>query len=434
MNKLIVAMGCWAMILPLSGCGDGTRSVPGDVPLLSDRVEPFGSSPASSREVESVVDQGNPWTLETTAEPLTADTVSWTPEALEVSTWTLELEHPVIDMGRVGDEVWVATEFEVLRVGVNSAQPVEVWPEEGGPAELGTIEGFLTYEGGLFVMSSNGLFEPYEWALVTAPLAEALPKLSVLGRSGASEDLAYFAGTDEGAHYLDSTGVYSLTLDGEKTAPLGFTSTSEGALMVVDGTLYDMNLETGLAGVLPTDDLGSFADLVSRGGTSAVAYDQGLLWRDSSGTLTRLFLDDLEPRHVAMDSLGRIVAAADDRVVRVHETGAEIITGLAGGIVGLEADAFDHVWVASGSTLTRLEMGEGLSFETDIAPLFESECNGCHLEGYPGPKHDFTQYEEVMALDDAILERVSLGLMPPGGLADEQLEQVLLWIQSGSQP
>jgi len=406
--------------------GESMEPLPGAIePSVNSDQETTSLTPANP---------GEHLALETSAEALTAESVTWSPEGLEVSLSFIELDHPALDLGRVGDTVWVATETQVLRIGLDSVQPVEYWAEDGGPEDMGTIEGFLKHDDGLFVVSSNGLFEPYEWALVKAPLGDLVPTMTSVGINGATEELAYFAGSDEGTHYLDSTGVYSLTLDGEGATPLGITSTHEGGLLVTEGSLYDMNLQDALAGVLSTEDMGSFAGFASREGASAVAYDQGILWRDSSGTFIRLLLEGIQPDHVSMDSKGRILVASDDRVVRVHETGAEVVTGLEGGMVALATDAFDHVWVASGSTLTRLEMGEGVSFETDIAPLFESECNGCHVAGYPGPKHDFTQYEEVMALDDAILERVSLGLMPPGGLVDEQLEKVLLWYQSGGQP
>jgi cbb3-type cytochrome c oxidase subunit III len=94
--------------------------------------------------------------------------------------------------------------------------------------------------------------------------------------------------------------------------------------------------------------------------------------------------------------------------------------------------------------------GEAVSFETDILPIFEANCKTCHgtFGGW-----DSTTYEDVMTTgnnapvvipgdpDASLLAQKILGtqtagaIMPPGGkLADDQIQLILSWIESGANP
>lgn len=77
--------------------------------------------------------------------------------------------------------------------------------------------------------------------------------------------------------------------------------------------------------------------------------------------------------------------------------------------------------------------GPAKSFATDVNPVIQASCAGCHGAGSiagPGP---LLTYAQVFNARAAIRSAVSSGRMPPnGGLSVTQKNAILCWIDNGA--
>ncbi len=76
-----------------------------------------------------------------------------------------------------------------------------------------------------------------------------------------------------------------------------------------------------------------------------------------------------------------------------------------------------------------------ISFSTQIAPMIEENCSGCHGSG-AGTSPVLSNHAEISANSNAIIQalRGTPQLMPEGGpaLADSLIQQFQCWIQQGT--
>lgn len=69
--------------------------------------------------------------------------------------------------------------------------------------------------------------------------------------------------------------------------------------------------------------------------------------------------------------------------------------------------------------------GTAKSYATDVAPLFTSECNGCHSE--------YSTYAGISADKSNIRSSIVSGSMPKkSSLADAEKNNVVCWIDAGA--
>lgn len=75
-----------------------------------------------------------------------------------------------------------------------------------------------------------------------------------------------------------------------------------------------------------------------------------------------------------------------------------------------------------------------ISFSTQIAPMIEENCAGCHGSG-AGTSPVLSNYTEISQNADAIIQalRGTPQLMPQGGpaLSDSLIQQFQCWLQQG---
>ncbi len=65
------------------------------------------------------------------------------------------------------------------------------------------------------------------------------------------------------------------------------------------------------------------------------------------------------------------------------------------------------------------------SYKTDVAPIIESACAGCH--------QNFGNYSQLYYSRNSVRSMVVSGQMPPGGsLSTAQKDAIACWIDSGA--
>ncbi len=76
----------------------------------------------------------------------------------------------------------------------------------------------------------------------------------------------------------------------------------------------------------------------------------------------------------------------------------------------------------------------GISYKSDIVPIFNANCNfnGCHGAGTTG--RDWTLYSDVKNKAASIATRTANRSMPIGGftLTEQQIQQIACWVDDGA--
>jgi len=79
---------------------------------------------------------------------------------------------------------------------------------------------------------------------------------------------------------------------------------------------------------------------------------------------------------------------------------------------------------SSSSTYTPSCNGTAKSYATDVAPLIQAYCGGCH---------NFNSYSTVAASANSIRSMIASGQMPRGGsLTNAQKDIIVCWIDNGA--
>ncbi|MGH7286347.1 MAG: hypothetical protein ACRELY_32920 [Polyangiaceae bacterium] len=81
---------------------------------------------------------------------------------------------------------------------------------------------------------------------------------------------------------------------------------------------------------------------------------------------------------------------------------------------------------------------EAPSYKTDIAPLVDRACNGCHAPGGVASDRDLTSYKNLRKLETTALVQVQDCAMPPAdagtdaSLTSSERTEILQWFVCGA--
>lgn len=300
---------------------------------------------------------------------------------------------------------------------------------------------------GLLVLADEGLYYTQQGALFRSPLSEMLEPSSLNGLVSVGEgtqEQVYFAAS-EGLLRWQNDQLEWLTLPG-LTPPLEQVAANLSTLWVVAAEgLAEVSLSTGEVRLL-AEHIQQPTQLVMYDQQLFVASEQGLWERHSGAAWTLHTLSGSSPgipvKQVAFDANGRVLALTEQGLFRLTLLTSEgpSLERLASpeqvhDASTLSINGIGDVWLGAGQQLIQLPLGTPIGFEAQISPIFAQQCAYCHADGSAAPKHDFTQYDEVMAMVDDILQRIYTGNMPSGGaLPTEQLEVIVQWEDGGLMP
>lgn len=320
--------------------------------------------------------------------------------------------------------------------------PMSVYAEQGEPLTTGAVRVLASRVSGVMVAAENGLFHSFNGSLLFSPLSAAVSELDVahMAFSGEGEGEAFwFSGTD-GLFRVFQSSMMAVDIVGEDGAPTGLAANGQTLLVAYGERLYEVDLDTWMQWFV-TDGAGAVVQIAERAGVFTVATSTGMLSRSEDGSYVHYeLLEGTTPQganatlyHSEHGAVGAMTSGI------VAPSAAQ--TGLAelahdGPIAGLAEDAYGNLWVAAGTALTGVMVGEHVGFEAEVAGILETHCAGCHEAGISGaPKHDFTNYSVALPLADDIIARISNGTMPPSGpLPAEEYETLIRWYTTGQAP
>jgi hypothetical protein len=349
-----------------------------------------------------------------------------------------ELNDPVSGMASLHGVVHVAAGNTLFQVGASGLIPVDVYWEGGEPSDTGMIYAMAARADSVLIAAENGIFHTYQWAVLQSPLSDVFqgPEIRQMAVRGEGEEEEIFVGTQDGLFRLTPTSFEEIVFDEALAGPSALAALDDVVLVAYGAMLYELNTLDWTYFMAP-DFLGTVNHISGQGSTAVLACSEGLGVRAAAQDY-QLYNGSLTPPSLAaIDGAGRPIGLAQDGLLRVSEGALTGLVPFSEGTEGahMAVDTFNNIWVGADHLLTGWAVGEPLLFSATVGPLFSAKCNFCHLSGSGGPKHDFSQYEEVMAIQDTIFERVSLRQMPLGvPLLDDELQMVLDWYQSGVNP
>ena len=321
-----------------------------------------------------------------------------------------------------------------------SVTRLEAQDSTGATVSTGAIRAIVRREEGLLIAADEGIFYTEGDLVIRSPLTDVLADLDVLDLSstGQGDAETVWVVALEGLYRVTSAALEMLEIPELTALPTAVGALDQVILLAVDDALIELDPVTLVPVTLP--DVGPVAKIRVVGTEAWIATGSGLLRRDATGDYTRYTLSDAEAGEpvydVAVDYAGRAIATSGPGVVRLDAGTLEGLysAALLGNAPAIALDTTGNVWLG-GSALTGLLIGEPIGFEATIAPIFATNCNGCHLHGTAAPAHDFTDYTEVMAMVQEILQRVLSGQMPPGApLEDYEYDALELWSETGMNP
>ncbi len=292
--------------------------------------------------------------------------------------------------------------------------PVELIADADGPATTGAVHAFARRADGLLLSADAGLFHTFAGALLWSPASDALAGASALAVVRGDDGEIVYAAMPDGLHRLSATAHERIAIPDESSAPSALAANSSVVLVAHGDRLYELALDDLTVREVPAE-LGSI-DHATAAGERLIACGQGgLVVREADGSYVRHA--GLGPvLALTADAYGIAYARIAGGIVRLDPSGPVGFApapSSAVGYVGLALDRDGHVWLGEGSALVRLATGKVVSFAADIAPILEARCATCHEDGERAPRRDFTDYDVVLALSEAIFTRISTGLMPP---------------------
>jgi hypothetical protein len=184
---------------------------------------------------------------------------------------------------------------------------------------------------------------------------------------------------------------------------------------------------------------------IARGAQGAVymAADNGLFERSTNGSYVQYTLSDSAtpaPAYaVAFDPKKGMfgITAAGIVLINPGETLIGITAyppSLSGPGIAV-ADDIGNVWVGAGKQLEGMRIGSTVNFDADVRPVLEKYCGTCHLDGaQKSPIIKLLDYETVSGMSSKIIQRISVGQMPPAAstpMPAEAFEIILRWEASG---
>ncbi len=367
----------------------------------------------------------------------------------QVDATTLDAGAAIVTVASDGGAVLVGTADGVFTWNGTELTVMDVYAEDpAGPWVTGAVTAMATRpQGGAFVAAESGLFTTAYGVLVPSPVNASLQDVVIGGLAvrGQGEAEELWIAADSGLVRVTAGLRSDFDLpDGGR--PL-MVAASDAALLVAtdqDG-LYVID-PVGMA-VSRLDGAAPVSALAGAPSQLWALTGEGVIGQATDGAWTVFAGDPAagEPRGLAVDDAQGAFLVTDMGVLELTAGGSaatigDTVTWPQGLQVTVAAvDGSGHL-VAAGFDATAVApvVGAPLSFEVDIAPIFERLCNSCHISGASGvPLRDFTDYAQVVAIADPILERIGTGLMPPAEmpqLNDDEYDAVVSWFATGATP
>lgn len=364
---------------------------------------------------------------------------------------SIDVDGEITALGAKGSRLLVGTNSTVYGLGevIGTLEEVSVWSDDPAvSAATGAVHAMGRRSTNVLVAADNGVFHTSGDKLLVSPASGELAALgisSLAAEGSASGERLWFA-TSSGLFDLSGGKLSQWTLEDETTVPTVVATSGNLVFVAYGDRLYELNLETQEAGLVP-HSFGTIHSIAHGAeGTVYVATDRGLFERGADGSYTQYTLSDsAEPAAVyatVFDPKKGMfgVMAAGIVLAQPGKTPAGVMpmpTSIAGATVHpiATADDIGNVWIGAGNKLEGLKLGSTLTFDADVVPVFKTYCGSCHIDGAQNsPIIKFTEYETVVAMSAKINSRISAGQMPPASAAPmpaEAFEILLRWEASG---
>lgn len=368
-------------------------------------------------------------------EPLELDTVEVTTDEAAVifaaasPTTRVELG---AELSALADDDGVpvgAIQAGLVSIEGDSANPVAVVASGDEPSSVGAVYAIAPRASGLLISSESGLFHTWAGVLLPSPASDALRGASALAVADGDEGEIVYAALSDGLHRLDAMTHERIELG--FGAPTALAATRDAVLLAFGERLVELDPNTLAYREVPAD-IGVVTAAAAAGQRLVAGGSDGLVIREGDGRYL-VYPALAGVIDITTDSAGVAHALVSEGVVRLDPAGPIGLSALpesSAAWVGLALDTAGYVWLGETEALTRLDTGRPVSFADDVAPILALRCAPCHALGELAPKRDFTDYDIVIALSDAIMTRVSTRLMPPPpnpGLDAEEYEILVRW-------
>lgn len=425
---LVAAVATWP------GCEDPVGQTPDDTPGAGGTGDPVADPGDDQPD-----DQHDDWTL---------TTVSQEPEfTATAETTTLGVDGSITVVAARGADVLVGTTEGLFRVASGELELVEVYVDAADvPDATGAVTAITALpDGEALVIAANGVFHTYEHVLLVSPLSDVLAGLDIRAVSvpspGETGDDETWVATADGLLRVTGDALESFTLAGTSNSPTAVAALTDVVLVVDDGDLYQLDRADFTVLGSPLSAADAPERLAAVAGQGFVTTSSGIVQRQDAATWYTHAVGTVASLAPSADDT--LLAATAAGLLSVAVTASEPATvtpvtdwSSPDASAGLSADIDGNVWVGGTSELTQVLVGSPLSFAADVEPLLAAQCAYCHDAGLVAPARDFTDYDVVVAMADTILERVSLGLMPPAPttMSTADIDVLIRWYEGGMNP
>ena len=355
---------------------------------------------------------------------------------------THEVPDDIVALGDADGVVVIGTTRGVYGLYGLELLELEVYSLPGEPLDTGGVTAIAPRAEGLLIAAEKGLFHTFESALLYSPVSVALEGAQVHAMSvvGEGEKEEVWFATSKGLLHASGEVVDAIEIAGERAAATAVAGSASIVLVAYGARLYEIDLDASTSRLV-TDAVGNIGHIDQADGVFTMNAGGAVLVRSGAGEYTEYRIDEgagevtvSEARYHA--SLGA-VGLTHHGVLTIQDgvgTGLAPIASDADG--RLTFDKYGNVWVGSGTALTGLMVGEQTSFVDDVASILSKNCAGCHATGVNGaPVYDFSDHGVVKAISDTIIQRVTLGTMPPTGpLGGTDIDLLVRWYVSGQNP
>lgn len=363
---------------------------------------------------------------------------------------SIDVPEELTALGAKGSRLLVGTNATVYGLGevVGTLEELSVWSDDPTvPASTGAVHAVGRRSANVLVAADAGIFHTSGEKLLVSPASNQLAALGISGfaAENANGTERLWLTTSSGLYELSNGSLSAWTVEGESGAPTIVESSGHIVFVAFGEKLYELNLETSEAVLIP-HSFGTIHGIAhGAAGTVYIAADRGLFERGADGGYTQYTLSD------GPDPVAAYAVVFDPKKGMFGVTAAGIVLAQPGktpaGITAFPAslpaeappmataDDIGNVWIGAGNKLEGLRIGSTLTFDADVVPVFQAYCGSCHLDGAGNsPIIDMTDYETVVAMSSKIVSRISAGQMPPAAstpMPAEAFEILLRWEASG---
>ena len=293
------------------------------------------------------------------------------------------------------------------------------------------------------VAAEHGLFHSYEQQLLFSPVNEIVENMTIndLSLSGEANNEKLWLAASDGLFLVSDKSFDQISFGSEQGTPISVASSTSMAVVSFGSAVYELDIAPWAYSIAPSG-LGNVVGVEVVDNIFYLASDRGLIRREANGAYTLFTMSNNGNEPVVAvggnDSSG-LFALTGAGLASVNEntaTGIAPLTSMPTQPL-VAADGYGNAWVANGTQLTNVMVGHSVSFEAKVATILETNCNTCHITGYDAPVHDFANYDEAVALAETIIQRVSLGQMPPPpmpALSTEDFDTLVSWYATGMNP